>query len=52
MASCDVLALFTPPIHSSIKDSIGTFDGSYKRCGQSDQLYFFEEKKSQALSTF
>ena len=29
MASCDVLALFTAPIDTSIKDSSPTFDGSY-----------------------
>ena len=52
MASCDVLALFTTPIHSSIKDSISTFDGSYGRCDQSDQLHLFEGKKSPALTTF
>ena len=50
MASCDdVLALFTTPIHSSIKDPTSTFDGSYERCGQSDQLNSFEGKKSPAL---
>ena len=44
MASCGVLALFTTPIHSSIKNSTSTFDGSYERCGQSDQLRSFEGK--------
>ena len=52
MASCDVLALLTTPIHSSIQDSASTFDGSYGRCGQSDQLHSFEGKKSAALPTF
>ena len=52
MASRVVLELFTALIHSSIKDSPFTFDGSYKRCGQSDQLYSFEGKKSLALPTF
>ena len=52
MASCDVFALFTTPIHSSIKDSNATFHGSYGRCGQSDQLHSFEGIKSLALSTF
>ena len=44
MASCDVLALFTTLIHSNIKNSTSTFDGSYGRCGQSDQLHLFEGK--------
>ena len=44
MASCDVLALFTTPIHSSIKDSTSTFGGSYGRCGQNDLLHSFEGK--------
>ena len=52
MNSCVVLALFTTPILSSIKDSTSTFDGSYGRCGQSDQLHLFEGKKSPALRTF
>ena len=51
MASCDVLALFTTPIDSSIKDSASTFDGNYRRCGQSNQLHSFEGKKSPALPT-
>ena len=38
--------------HSSIKDSSSTFDGSYGRCGQSDQLHSFEGKNSPALPTF
>ena len=38
MPSCDALALFTTPIHSSIKGFISAIDGSYERCGQSDQL--------------
>ena len=50
MALCDVLAVFTTPMHSGIKDSTSTFDGSY---GQSDQLRSPEgKKKSLALSTF
>ena len=36
MPSCDALALFITPIHSSIENS--TLNGSYERCGQSDQL--------------
>ena len=44
MTSCDVLTLFTAPIDSSIKDSTSTFDGSYERCSQSDQLHFFDGK--------
>ena len=52
MASCDVLALFTTPIHSSIKDSTYTFDGSHGCCSESDQLHWFEGKKSAALPTF
>ena len=38
MPSCDALALFTTSIHSSIKGFISAVDGSYERCGQSDQL--------------
>ena len=52
MASCDVLALFTTSMHSSIKDSASTFDGSCIRCGESNQLHLFEGTKSPALSTF
>ena len=52
MASRDVLALFTTPIHSNIKDSTNIFDGSYGHCGQSDQLHLFEGKKLPALPTF
>ena len=44
MASCDVLALFTTPIHSSIKDFTSTFNGSYEHCGQSNQLHSFESE--------
>ena len=39
-------------IHSSIKDSTSTVDGSYGRCGQSDQLYSIESNKSPVLPTF
>ena len=52
MASCDVLALFTTPIHSGIKDSTSTFDGSSGRCSRSDQLIRLRAKKSPALPTF
>ena len=52
MASCDVLALFTTPIHFGIKDSTSTFDGSFGRCCQSNQLHSLENKKSPALPTF
>ena len=52
MASCDVLALFTTSIHSSIKDSTSTFDESYGRYDQSDQLHSLEGKKSPAIPTF
>ena len=52
MASCDALALFTTPIELNIKDSTSTFDGSYGRCSQSDQLHSFEGKKSPALPIF
>ena len=51
MASYDVLALLTTSIHSSIIDSTSTFDGSYGRCGQSDQLHSFAGKKSPAFPT-
>ena len=51
MASCDVLSLFTTPIHSSIKDSTSKFDVGKERCGQSDQLHLFEGKKSLVLLT-
>ena len=44
MASCHVLALFTTSIHSSVKDSTSTFEGSYGRCSQSDQLHSFKGK--------
>ena len=52
MASCDVLVLFTTPIHSGINNSNSTFDGSYGRCGQSNQLHSLKKKKSQALPAF
>ena len=52
MASCDVLALFTTPKQSSIKDFTSTFDGSYERCDQKDQPHSFEGKKSPALPNF
>ena len=52
MVSREVLALFTTPIRSSIKDSISLFHGSYGRCGQRDSLYSFEGKKSPTLPTF
>ena len=45
-------SLFTAPIHSSIKDSASTFDGSYGCCGQSDQLRSFKGRNSAALPTF
>ena len=51
MALCDVLALFTTPIHPSIKDSTSTFDGSHRRCSQSDRFHSFKGKKSLALPT-
>ena len=50
LAWCDVLSLFTTPIHSTFKDS--TFDGSYGRCSQSNHLHSYEGKKSPALPTF
>ena len=51
IASRDVLAVFTKSIHSSIKNSTTTFDGSYGRCGRSDKLNSFVDKKSSALPT-
>ena len=52
MASCDVLTLITTPIHSNIKDSISTFDESYGRCGQSNQVHSFEGENLLAPLTF
>ena len=52
MALCDILALFTTPIHSGIKDSTSRLNGSCGRCGESDQFHLFDGKKSPAFLTF